>query len=172
MKSNIAKEEIKNRLQSLKISKTEEQLIERDSLILQANYLSEIERISKENGFNRKDLAIKIKTSPSYLTQVFRGDKPLNFLTLAKIKRALNLKFEVKAELIAEQKTQIISDFSILSSIKENNLTTININVIQQYSSQKESVVMEDFIPINYKDVQTPSYEMTLQKFQITKQIA
>jgi len=173
MKSNINKEEIKNRIQLLKSSKTEEQLIERDSLILQANYLSEIERISKENGFNRKDLAIKIKTSPSYLTQVFRGDKPLNFLTLAKIKRALNLKFEVTAELVSEEKTPIISDFSILSSIKDkkNHLTTLNINIVQ-HSSQKESVVMQDFIPFSYKEVQTPSYEISLQKFQLTQQQA
>lgn len=103
MKSSIEKEEIKDRLQSLKTLKSEEQLIERDSLIMQANYLSEIERISKENGFSRKDLAEKINISPSYLTQVFRGDKPLNFSTLAKIKRALNLNFEVTASVQGEE---------------------------------------------------------------------
>lgn len=104
MISNIDKKEIQNRVQNFKKSKTEDQLIERDSLILQANYLSEIERISKENGFNRKELANKIRVTPSYLTQVFRGDKPLNFMTLAKIKRALNITFEVKAHLQSPEK--------------------------------------------------------------------
>ena len=124
MKSSINKEEIKNRLQSLKSSKTEEELIERESLILQANYLSEIERISKENGFSRKDLAKKINTSPSYLTQVFRGDKPLNFSTLAKIKRALNLKFEVtasvqcKEDILAPLKKQVQIKKSASSILK------------------------------------------------------
>ncbi|NCW88573.1 MAG: XRE family transcriptional regulator, partial [Chitinophagia bacterium] len=41
----------------------------------------------------RKLLAQLIGTSPSYLTQVFRGDKPLNFMTLAKIQKALNVSF-------------------------------------------------------------------------------
>jgi transcriptional regulator with XRE-family HTH domain len=107
MKSNSNRENIKTELDLLFNSKTESQLIERDALMLQANYLSEIERIAKESGINRKEIATKIKTSPSYLTQVFRGDKPLNFLTLAKIKRALNLRFNVTAELLSEKKTEI-----------------------------------------------------------------
>lgn len=99
---NINKSEIQDKLRSITVSKSEQQLTERESLILQANFLSEIERLYKNEGLNRKELATKINTSPSYLTQVFRGDKPLNFLTLAKIKRALNLQFEVKASFKTE----------------------------------------------------------------------
>lgn len=105
MKSNLNEAQIISDINALFNSKTEIQLIERDALMLQANYLSEIERLTKEKGINRKDIAFKINTSPSYLTQVFRGDKPLNFITLAKIKRALNLKFDVKASFNSEQKT-------------------------------------------------------------------
>ena len=108
MKSNFNKEQIKSGINALFNSKTEDQLIERDALMLQANYLSEIERLTKEKGINRKDIAVRIKTSPSYLTQVFRGDKPLNFITLAKIKRALDLRFEVTASFRSEKKTEII----------------------------------------------------------------
>lgn len=89
-------EEIKAAFNSLRESKTEEELIKEDEYILMANYLSEIERIKSTLSFTRKDLAKKINTSPSYLTQVFRGDKPLNFYTLAKIQRALKIKFSVK----------------------------------------------------------------------------
>ena len=110
MKSTINKDEIKSNLNALFNLKSESQLIERDSLMLQANYLSEIERLTKLKGINRREIANKINTSPSYLTQVFRGDKPLNFLTLAKIKRALDLKFEVKASFKTEKKTLLNFD--------------------------------------------------------------
>ncbi len=107
MKSNFDKEEIRNKLQSLKKKRTEEQIIERDSMILQASYLSEIERLYQNIGLNRRELAEKIKTSPSYLTQVFRGDKPLNFITLAKIKRALDLRFDLIASFASEKKNDV-----------------------------------------------------------------
>jgi ribosome-binding protein aMBF1 (putative translation factor) len=110
MKSNNSVEEIKDKFASLRLSKTEEDLTEEEAFILMAGFLSEIERISKSKGLNRKELALKINTSPSYLTQVFRGDKPLNFLTLAKIKRALNIQFEVKAFFQDERKSLYCGD--------------------------------------------------------------
>lgn len=116
-KLNFSKGDIKYRLQSLRPSPSEERLIERDSAILQANYLSEIERLYQNKGLNRKELAYKIGTSPSYLTQVFRGDKPLNFLTLAKIKRALNLRFEVTASVVSEKKTDVAENIISTSTI-------------------------------------------------------
>jgi len=111
MESNFSNDQIKSDLNSIFNSKTESQIIERDALMLQANFLSEIERLSKEKGINRKDIALKIRTSPSYLTQVFRGDKPLNFITLAKIRRALDLKFEVKGFFKSEKKTEVAYKF-------------------------------------------------------------
>jgi len=96
--------EIKDKFKALFNSKSEEELIIEDADILKANYLSEIERIFRFEGINKKDLANKIDVSPSYLTQVFRGDKPLNFITIAKIKRALNLDIKVKVNVISEVK--------------------------------------------------------------------
>jgi transcriptional regulator with XRE-family HTH domain len=74
---------------------TEEEQINLDEYMLMAKYLSEIENILIEKSLTKKALANKIGTSPSYLTQVFRGDKPLNFKTLAKIQTVLNIHFEV-----------------------------------------------------------------------------
>jgi ribosome-binding protein aMBF1 (putative translation factor) len=97
MISNKRLNDLQDKFHSLLKNKTNEKLLEEEEYILMANYLSEIESIQKENGLNRKDLAFKIKKSPSYLTQVFRGDKPLNFDTIARIQRALNVKFRVIA---------------------------------------------------------------------------
>ncbi len=89
--------EVQEKIQNRLTAKSEEDLIKEEEDILMANYLSEIERIQRKDGINRKELAKNIKTSPSYLTQVFRGDKPLNFYTIAKIQRALNIRFQVNS---------------------------------------------------------------------------
>jgi transcriptional regulator with XRE-family HTH domain len=48
-------------------------------------------------GWTRKQLADEIGTSASYLTQLFRGDRLLNFKTVAKIEGALEIRFEVNS---------------------------------------------------------------------------
>lgn len=47
-------------------------------------------------GWTRKQLAESLGTSASYLTQLFRGDRLLNFKTEAKIEAALGIKFVIK----------------------------------------------------------------------------
>src|ERR1700728_734140 len=86
---------LQEKIQELQESKTDEELLHEETAILMANYLSEIEKYQLDHAITRKDLAAKIKISASYLTQVFRGDKPLNFHTLAKIQRALRVRFRV-----------------------------------------------------------------------------
>ena len=76
---------------------SETDAINHDAFLLMAGYLSEIERIQEERQINRKELAKLINTSPGYLTQVSRGNKPLNFDTIAKIQRVLNIRFDLSA---------------------------------------------------------------------------
>lgn len=71
--------------------------IEHESKMIMYRFLSEVERIMDEEKINKKDLAIKIGTSSSYITQIFRGSKLLNLPTLAKIQVALNFKFKIEA---------------------------------------------------------------------------
>src|ERR1700760_5187963 len=94
---NMTLKELQDRIQARHSSKTEEDLLKEDEDMLMAGYLSEIEKYQQENKITRKDLAKRINTSPSYLTQVFRGDKPLNFYTVAKIQKALDIRFKVVA---------------------------------------------------------------------------
>jgi transcriptional regulator with XRE-family HTH domain len=97
MSTPTSHKDVKKSFEDLFKPRKESVEVEHDSFMLMAAFLSEIERVQEENQISRKDLADKIGTSASYLTQVFRSKKPLNFLTLAKIKRALALKFDVKA---------------------------------------------------------------------------
>jgi transcriptional regulator with XRE-family HTH domain len=95
-KGNSIDKDLSNLLSKMNFE-NEEQKFNHDSYILMAGYLSEIELILKKYNINKKTLASKINCTPPYITQVFRGNKPLNFYTLAKIKNALNIRFEVRA---------------------------------------------------------------------------
>ncbi len=97
MNSKNKTEIIKNKFKSFFEGRTEEQKIKHDADMLMASFLSEIELVQKQKNIKKKKLADLIKISPSYLTQVFNGNKPLNFYTLAKIIRALDIKFSVQA---------------------------------------------------------------------------
>ncbi len=107
-------DKIQGKFTNLLKSKSDEDLIKEDEYTLMANYLSEIARIQKQKNINRKTLAQMIKTSASYLTQVFRGDKPLNFYTVAKIQKELGIRFAVHAvyknELINQAFNSVCSD--------------------------------------------------------------
>jgi len=93
--NNPAKEFIRN-LESKRGVKFNDDKDEKHlAQMLMYRFLSEIEKLMEQNKMSRKDLAARIHTSPSYLTQVYRGNKPLNFSTLAKIESALDVRFEV-----------------------------------------------------------------------------
>lgn len=90
--------EIKARFKALMTHDTVESEIDHNAHILMAGFLSEIEKVQKQKNISRKLLAERINTSASYLTQVFRGDKPLNFVTIAKIQKTLDIRFEIHAQ--------------------------------------------------------------------------
>lgn len=90
-------EKIRQGFQEL-FEKNDEEQIEHRAQMLSFLYLSEIEKALDRKKWTRKQLAEEIGTSASYLTQLFRGDRMLNFKTIAKIERALALNFEVFEE--------------------------------------------------------------------------
>ncbi|MDP1726585.1 MAG: helix-turn-helix transcriptional regulator [Bacteroidota bacterium] len=79
------------------ISKLDEYDIKHEKQVIMFRFLSEIERLADERGINRKTLAKLINTSASYLTQLYRGTKPLNIETIAKLQKVLDVKFEIIA---------------------------------------------------------------------------
>lgn len=77
--------------------KNENDEIEYEAQMLMFNFLGEVEKYQDLQKVSRKSLSELIKTSASYITQLFRGNKPLNFQTIAKMQKALNIRFEIKA---------------------------------------------------------------------------
>lgn len=77
---------------------TKEELIEQEARLLSFHFLSAIDEALEQKKMSKKALAEKVGTSASYITQLFRGDRLLNFTILAKIQDAMGLKFEVKVK--------------------------------------------------------------------------
>jgi ribosome-binding protein aMBF1 (putative translation factor) len=87
-------EEIRNEFQKL-FEKSPEEQVEHRAQLLSYIFLSEAQKAMDRKGWTRKQLADEIGTSASYLTQLFRGDRLLNFKTVAKIEGALDVRFQI-----------------------------------------------------------------------------
>lgn len=71
--------------------------LEMEALAIGHSYLSEAQRVMDDRGMLRKELAERMGMSPSFLTQLFRGDRPLSDRNKALLQRVLEIKFEVTA---------------------------------------------------------------------------
>jgi len=75
---------------------SKEELTEQAARLLSFSILNEIENIMIEKSISKKQLAEKVGTSASYITQLFRGDRLINLIILAKIQKAFGIKFVVR----------------------------------------------------------------------------
>ena len=100
--------EMHNEFDSIFNFENKEDKWEVEAKILASKFLSIIQKELDKNDGNRKELAESIGTSASYITQLFRGNKYPNFLTLAKIKEVLNIDFSIALE--GEINSQISED--------------------------------------------------------------
>ncbi len=100
--------EMQNEFDSIFNFENKEDKWEVEAKILASKFLSIIQKELEKNDGNRKELAESIGTSASYITQLFRGNKYPNFLTLAKIKDVLNIDFNIALE--GEINSQISED--------------------------------------------------------------
>jgi transcriptional regulator with XRE-family HTH domain len=93
--SNSAYGEIETAFKTMLSFDNEQDQLELDAKIIMAKFLEKVQEISTQKGLKKKDLAEKIGTSASYITQLYRGHKLLNLMTLAKLQRALEIEFDV-----------------------------------------------------------------------------
>lgn len=68
---------------------------ENDARVLASKILSQVKNESDSKKLYRKDIAKKIGTSASYLTQLYRGSKTLNLVTLCKLLDKLDLDIDI-----------------------------------------------------------------------------
>ncbi len=70
-----------------------------DALLLGFRFLSIIDRLMEERGMSKKALAEKVGATPSYITQLFRGNVRVNLEFIAKAEKALGIRFQVGLDL-------------------------------------------------------------------------
>jgi transcriptional regulator with XRE-family HTH domain len=86
-------------------------------------FLSHLETFN-DNLLSRKEMAHLLDTSPSYITQLFKGDKLINLLTLAKIERVFNIEFEIGARKVFEKNAKNEPELVAQSDSYQNILNT------------------------------------------------
>ena len=84
-------------------NKLESQLkVKLNALVLQDRFISEVDVLMEQYNLNKKELAIKLGVSSSFITQVFKGKKFMNFSILAKLQEVFNIEFKIQAVSKAE----------------------------------------------------------------------
>jgi transcriptional regulator with XRE-family HTH domain len=96
--------EIKDGFNHLFEQLTEKEILDNEAKIIMFRFLTIIEAKREELGWSRKVLAEKIGTSPSYISQLFRGDKLINMNTLANIQKVMDIQFEISQKKTYEVK--------------------------------------------------------------------
>lgn len=91
-------QQIMKELESLLNFGNENDKLELEAELLHLKFVGVIEEMMAQEDISKADLAAKLETSKSYITQLFTGDKLLNIKTLVKLQRALNFSFRIEAE--------------------------------------------------------------------------
>jgi len=83
-----------------------------NALVLQDRFMSEVDVLMEQHNLNKKKLAQKLGVSSSFITQVFKGKKFMNFSILAKLQEIFNIEFKIQAV----SKTEIERDTKLYCS--------------------------------------------------------
>jgi transcriptional regulator with XRE-family HTH domain len=92
------KDSIKNEWDTLFDSMSQEDQIAFKADLLAMQFLGLVDKKMEDLDLTKKELAQKIGTSASFITQLFRGDRKPNWNILAKMSMELGLDFKVMTE--------------------------------------------------------------------------
>ncbi|MVT07339.1 helix-turn-helix domain-containing protein [Chitinophaga tropicalis] len=109
---------------------THKEKIELDTQMLAFKFLSIVEKCQDIRKISRKELAKRINTSPSYITQLFRGDKIPNLEILVRMSKAMNFDFQIS----------VSTNESILEEFKEDEL----LNTMKKARSERVRMVLKN----------------------------
>ncbi len=104
---------------------TGDALINTKAYDLMGQYLTQIEQALESQSMTQKELANKIGTSASYISQFFNLNKLINFKTLAKIELALGIDFELKQSITNSMKNKN----NIAQAREKFSISNVNLSV-------------------------------------------
>jgi ribosome-binding protein aMBF1 (putative translation factor) len=123
MSTNLkSKEDVQQAFNSLFTHEDKKDEVKHRAHMLMFRFLSEVERVAEERKLKKKDIAKMIGTSPSYVTQLFRGDKLINMETLAKFEKELDIKFEIRIRQKDQSKEHKIKSAQRKNSKKQESI--------------------------------------------------
>ena len=102
MTSNNKQKEIKERLKSLLSFDDENDKLEFETSLIHLDIIDNIIELMNERGYTKARLAKELKTSKSYITQLFSGDKLVNLHLIAKLQRIFGVKFSFNWNIVDE----------------------------------------------------------------------
>lgn len=89
-------EEIKEGFGNLSNSLSQKDKFDNDAKVLMFRFLEIIDEARNNRNWSRGELAKSIGVSASFMSQLYNGDKLINFTQLAKLQDALGLSFKVE----------------------------------------------------------------------------
>ena len=140
--SQMNNQDIKAAFSGLFDNRTEQDRRDDAALLISFRYLSEVERLMGERGLTKRDLAKAIGTSASYITQLFRGDRLLNFGMLARLEAALDVAFVVEARqpIRAETDTFLKDQIVPAANTPEGMVSDGDVNALARRHKRQTSV--------------------------------
>lgn len=112
-----------------------------NALVLQDRFMSEVDVLMEQYKLNKKELAMKLGVSSSFITQVFKGKKFLNFSILAKLQEIFNIEFKIQAVSKAEieRDTKLYCSDYFKHSLTNKKISGIFLQIIKpSYSNFPE----------------------------------
>lgn len=108
-RNDIAK--IKASFQKLMNFKDDSEEIDHLAHMISFAFLSEIEKILNDRNLKKNELAALIDVSPSFISQLYQGNKMVSTTVLAKLQKALKIKYKISA--IADNNQHSLDENSI-----------------------------------------------------------
>lgn len=125
---------------------SEEEELEHDAQMLMFQFLEEVEK-SHEQGpkLKKKNFAKALNLSPSFITQLYAGEKLISFPLLAKIQKAFNITFKVQAILNDEKYNVSTPEENIPSYLNDSHGFWVWKSYKPDYTN-KTTVCNKDFL--------------------------
>jgi transcriptional regulator with XRE-family HTH domain len=113
-----------NRISLILGNQTQDEKDEINTLALAQDFLVLFEQAMEEQQLTRKELAERLGTSPSFVTQLFKADRIPNLEVLAKMKDRLGIEITIqrKRPFAMKRMLAFISDEPLLQGIEESVL--------------------------------------------------
>lgn len=146
MTSNNFKNDIdlEETLRTLLSFNDEEEKLDFEIDKINLSIISKVDTLMKKNKMTKKDLADKLGTSKSYITQLFNGDKVINLKILAK----LQLIFDISFNLSIEENNK----YNDLGYFEMYGLKTSSFNFNENINTN-EWLFSDKIIPFKSKDI-------------------